>query len=567
MVALKRIFPLGLRGQLALMFGLVAAGPALLAVVLASLALSRAYEREHEARVIALRTAVEREGLVTAERLERAGRELADGPLLEALITGSVEEPTSSDAPDPRETLEAVRRTSGLELLTVQDDRGVILFSAHLPARTGELTTPILPGGPRLGLVTISDGNRLRDVPAMLWARRVDLRGYGVTVEVGARLDAPFVARITDEPEARIWILGAGALSPRVTSGKKPPADGEAMDVASVSLQGPDIRFGVALGGARIDEAKTTLWRITVFAALLLVLLSAAMGAALARRVSQPLLDLQDATVRFGHGESTRAPVGGPPEVRALGAAFNQMVQDVDEARSRALQAERVAAWQQIARRMAHEIKNPLFPIQTSVETLIKARERHSPQEPEIFEETTRTILEEVTRLSRIVTEFSSFARMPEAVPVDVDLMEVAHNVVSLMGNSHLGQLSLDGPERAEVRADKDQLHRLLVNLVKNAQEAVAAQGTEGRVQVRVQEGAQHVSFDVVDNGPGIPLEVQQRLFTPYVTTKPDGTGLGLALVHRIAMDHHADIQVDTGARGTTFRIHWPKPQAAPLPA
>jgi signal transduction histidine kinase len=555
----RRVWPRGLRGQLAMMFALVAAGPSLLAVALVSMLLLWAHEREQEVKVAALKASVEREVEAARDHLERAARELADGPLVDGWLG---EEGEGRGVPEgPEEVLDLVRVASGIDLLTVQDDRGVVVHCSHLPARVGEVRPAIRPGGPRRGTVTVVQGDRLADVPALLVARRVEGRGRALTVEVGTRLDGDFSRRVTNASDARIWLMGSGpspALPIPARVGRA-----ELVDVASVTLGEADVRFGVAIADPRADEARSALGRSAAAVAGILVILAALLGWVLASRALRPLEELQEVARRFGHGEKVEAPVNGPSEVAALGSAFNEMVADVEEARGRALQAERVAAWQQVARRMAHEVKNPLFPIQTGVETLIKARQRRLPEEPEIFEETTRTILEEVARLSRIVTEFSTFARLPEAVPEEVDAVEVAQGVVSFLQTAHAATMSLVAPPCAQVLADRDQLHRLLLNLVKNAAEAVAPQGEAGRVLVTItDQDPRHVGLAVHDNGPGIPAEVRDKLFSPYVTTKPDGTGLGLALVHRIAVDHRAEIDATTSGEGTTFTLRWPKPPA-----
>jgi signal transduction histidine kinase len=223
---------------------------------------------------------------------------------------------------------------------------------------------------------------------------------------------------------------------------------------------------------------------------------------------------------------------------------FDRMTSELAEMRNRLGEAERAAAFQDIAQRIAHEIKNPLSPIQLSIETLRKAHARRSPEFDEIFEESTRAILEEVRRMERIVREFSEFARLPKAQPGLLELGSLAADTLALYEPDDV-QLEVIHPQPVMVRVDREQLARVLVNLVQNALDA-ARSNPAPRVEVRVEEGALHVD----DNGPGIPVSERERVFEPYFTTKEQGTGLGLAIVKRIIGDHGGSIRIETSPLG-----------------
>ncbi|MBZ0119440.1 MAG: HAMP domain-containing protein, partial [Sandaracinaceae bacterium] len=276
-------------------------------------------------------------------------------------------------------------------------------------------------------------------------------------------------------------------------------------------------------------------------------------GVLLSVAISRPLAELQSAASRVASGDmSSMITVRRHDEVgRALGA-FNHMTEQLRHARARLIRAERIAAWRDIARRIAHEIKNPLMPIQTSIETMRKTHARKHPDFDEIFEESTATILEEVERLKRIVTEFSNFARLPRPQPAPLQVEDVVHHVVGLHSS---GDIAVGVEQRGElpvIRADREQLTQVLVNLVQNAADAARARhGSHGgRVLVQLSPCEEGVRIAVVDNGVGVPLDERERIFEPYYTTKATGTGLGLAIVHRILSDHGGSIDVEDGLDG-----------------
>jgi nitrogen fixation/metabolism regulation signal transduction histidine kinase len=304
---------------------------------------------------------------------------------------------------------------------------------------------------------------------------------------------------------------------------------------------------------------KRDLRLINVTAGALMIsglLLALVLGVVAARRFSRPLSELSAGAEAVAQGDlERRLVVRSRDEVGELVRAFNRMTEDLKESKEKLMAAERVAAWREIARRIAHEIKNPLFPIQTSIETLRKVHRKGHPDFEEIFDESTTTILEEVTRLKNIATEFSQFARMPKPVLAPCDLAEVIRQVVTLYGAEGQVPLRCRLPEDLpQVAGDREQLVQVISNLVKNAKEAVA--GLEDpEIQVRAWAGDDGtVLLSVEDNGPGFTEEVQAKIFTPYFTTKgaSGGSGLGLAIVHRIVMDHNGRIEArnGTGAEG-----------------
>ncbi|MBI2080311.1 MAG: PAS domain S-box protein, partial [candidate division NC10 bacterium] len=230
------------------------------------------------------------------------------------------------------------------------------------------------------------------------------------------------------------------------------------------------------------------------------------------------------------------------------------------------LRAQQAMAWREVARRIAHEIKNPLTPIKLSTQRLRKKFTERASDYERVFDECTRTIIQEVDGLQGLVDEFSRYARMPASEPRPGDLHPVIASVVRLYSGLARGielQTDLD-PLLPPLSLDPDQMKRALINLVNNA---VAAVGEAGRVTLRTRSlaGEGKVEVEVADTGVGIPPEDRERMFLPYFSTKKSGTGLGLAIVYRIVTEHGGTIRVEPNEpRGTRMVMNFP---ALPAPA
>jgi nitrogen fixation/metabolism regulation signal transduction histidine kinase len=281
-------------------------------------------------------------------------------------------------------------------------------------------------------------------------------------------------------------------------------------------------------------------------------------------RVTHPVELLAAGARAVSAGDwSTRVEVTSHDEIGELAQAFNQMTQHLVEQRDRAIQAERVAAWRELARRLAHELKNPLFPLQITIENLQRARERTAAEFDEVFREGTTTLLSELSNLKTIVGRFSDFAKMPAPQFESLDVNDMVRGVMKLYdarlhaeGRPQIAmELELADGELCIV-ADSDQLRRALGNLVLNAMDAMPDGGTLRVATTKLEEG---VRISVADTGQGLTPEESERLFTPYYTTKHHGTGLGLAIVQSVVSDHQGKISVASEpGRGSTFTIELP---------
>jgi two-component system nitrogen regulation sensor histidine kinase NtrY len=287
-----------------------------------------------------------------------------------------------------------------------------------------------------------------------------------------------------------------------------------------------------------------------------------------AARVTRPVRKLAEGAREVAAGNwNTHVDVRGGGEIGQLGRAFNQMTQQMIEQRERLVQSERVAAWREVARRLAHELKNPLFPLQTTVENLQRAKDQNPEQFEEVFRESTGILLSEIQNLKTITERFSDFSKMPQPELASVNLNEVVRSAVKLF-EAQFGavgrppitpELHLE-EDLPAIQADPALLHRALENLILNAMDAMPAGGV---LMLRTTHGNGNVHLEISDTGTGLTPEECDRLFTPYYTTKQHGTGLGLAIVQSVVSDHGGRISVEseTGV-GTSFHIELPSQPA-----
>jgi two-component system nitrogen regulation sensor histidine kinase NtrY len=289
-------------------------------------------------------------------------------------------------------------------------------------------------------------------------------------------------------------------------------------------------------------------------------------------RITRPLEELAEGAREVASGRwDTVIDLRGRDEIGQLASAFNEMTRTLAAQRDQLVQTERVAAWRELARRLAHELRNPLFPLQITVENLQKARQLDAKQFLEVFNESTATLKAELANLNTIVGRFSDFSKMPAPHFARVNVNEALRNAVRLfepqfnaVGKPPIIPEYFFTEPLPEIDADADLLHRAFQNLVLNALDAMPAGGT---LTMRTSEHDGSVRIEVADTGKGLTPEECSRLFTPYYTTKVQGTGLGLAIIQSVVSDHHGTISVSSDeGRGTTFRIELPQRQSV-LPA
>jgi signal transduction histidine kinase len=296
----------------------------------------------------------------------------------------------------------------------------------------------------------------------------------------------------------------------------------------------------------QLDLTVLLIGSATLASALLITVL-------LSRGLARPVRALAEQAQRVMRGDPRPVVASGARELVEAAEAFNGAIADLVALRKRLAVTERIAARREIARRVAHEIKNPLLPIRASVETLRRLRARNDPAFDDYFDEATRTVLDEVARITNIVGEFTRFARLPAPAPAPFDVVETVRSVVSLHAAAG-APIELEAEPCPDLNADKDQVVQIVTNLIQNAQQALAGR-PNGRVRVRLAREQDKFVLSVSDNGPGIAPEMRGRLFEPYATTKAEGTGLGLSIVERIVVEHGGEISFDDAPGGGALFI------------
>jgi two-component system, NtrC family, nitrogen regulation sensor histidine kinase NtrY len=464
--------------------------------------------------------------------------------------------------------------TQALDFVELTAADGAIISSAQWPARfgykddwvarvgssgvmTAELKREELPEEVVLGLVAVravmvgdktiyvAAGERLdKNFLASLelpQGMRVAL--YPLQDGVQATTDAPLIDAVRREGKELARVAGTENLHAIPLTGR----DQELLAVLVIGSSRADLlnletfirKLGLAVGGAGVLFALILAWWATA-------------------RITRPVHELADAAREVAAGNwRAHVEITSDDEIGELGAAFNRMTRQLIEQREHLVQAERVAAWRELARRLAHELKNPLFPLQITVENMQRARERYPEQFDEVFREGAATLLAELANLKTIINRFSDFSKMPPPERQSTNVNEMARAVMKLFeaqlaAQNVTARVELD--ERLPVtEADPAQLHRALQNLVLNALDAMPDGGVL-TVRTGYSEGA--VRLEVSDTGSGLTTEECERLFTPYYTTKQHGTGLGLAIVQSVVSDHGGKITVESEpGHGATFRI------------
>ena len=505
-----------------------------------------------------------------------------------------------------------ISRTHQLDFVEIVNHDGAIISSAQWPARFGYkndwVTQPVdwkvrgaflrkeeLPDGFALALVSVR--------PVAVGERKIYIIG-------GQRLDKEFLASLVLPVGMRALLYRnleqnfAGALltdangplpqaatfAPLIEDVRRQPRElvqtiqwsrdaasdesvhaipllGSASELLGVLLVASSRREIVALGGF----IRSTAFLVAAAGILVGFILSWWASARITSPVQQLAAGAREVAAGNWHAR-VDVPAGG--EIAELARAFNHMTLQLATQREQLVQSERVAAWRELARRLAHELKNPLFPLQITVENLQRARERGPGEFDEVFRESTNTLLAELSNLKSIVGRFSDFAKMPAPDLKTVNMNDVVRDALrpfyaqfTAVGRPSITPELYLEEDIPAIEADPELLHRAVQNLVLNALDAMPAGGT---LTIRTRPGAEgSVLFEIADTGAGLTREECERLFTPYYTTKQYGTGLGLAIVQSVISDHTAKISVESEAgHGTTFRIEFPpRPANAGLAA
>ncbi len=488
-----------------------------------------------------------------------------------------------------------------LDFLELVDRGGTILSSAQWQAKFGYPEPAIVsasgPAGAFLKREDLPNGTL-----GLFAVRAVNIGGQPLFVIGGERLDQGFLSKLDIPVGTRVLLYqnldakwspqslldlngpaaGADRIAPLIekvrSTGQEAhgvidwtadSADEEAFHAIPLAGQNQQLMGILLVGSSRrpLIELQRRVISTAMFVGGLGVLVAVLASLWFGARVTRPVVSLAEAAHRVAAGDlAAKVEVESSDELGALAASFNRMTEDLLQQKERAVQAERVAAWRELARRLAHELKNPLFPLQVTVENLIRAKTKSPEMFEEVFQEGTATLLTEINNLKTIIGRFSEFSKMPQPQHRPTQVNDVLQSVLrvfqaQLQANDKIKVRTDLAADLPEISADPDLLHRALSNLVVNAIDAMPQGGelTLRTAAARSAEPRAGVTISVSDTGSGLTPEECGRLFTPYYTTKQHGTGLGLAIVQSVVSDHGGKISVEsTKEKGTTFQIELP---------
>jgi len=567
----------------------------------------RAFVRSDDERTAALVTQFRREFNRQGEEVTRRVEAIANSESASRMAVALNRAP--ADSGPYFETAKATAENSQLDFLEFVESNGTIISSAQWPAKFGYPETSVgsfaaaadqgaflrqeeLQDGTALGLFAVRATRVGERTVYVIGGRRLD-KDFLAGLELPAGMHALLYQNRGDRFSADLLIDPADSFADKMRSPQKlqPVADavrryGEEMTaVVSWSADHADDEMfhAIPLWGAGVGKDRPLLAILLIgnsrrtyvelkrhirSAALLVggggIVLAILLSSWAAARVTRPVERLAHAAQEVAAGNwNVRVEVSGGDELGQLADSFNRMTTELLGQKERLVQAERVAAWRELARRLAHELKNPLFPLQLTVENLVRARQQSPEQFEEVFRESSRTLLAEIANLKGIIGRFSEFSKMPQPQLQPVQLNEVVRGVVQLFR----AQLEAPGPAKIKceleldphlktVAGDAELLHRAISNLVLNAMDAMPQGGT---LRLRTRQEGGKVLIEVGDTGAGMTAEEREKILTPYYTSKAQGTGLGLAIVQSVVSDHGGTVRVQSEAgRGTTFVIELP---------
>ena len=313
---------------------------------------------------------------------------------------------------------------------------------------------------------------------------------------------------------------------------------------------------------------KITFALIYIIVVTLLLFLSIAVAIRFASRFFNPIANLIGASQNISLGNlHTKVPIiEADAEIDKLNKNFNLMIDRLKTQQEKLLISERHEAWESVARKLAHEIKNPLTPIQLSIDRLREKYLSEIPNHKEEFDNYLKTINKQIKDIEHLVNEFSDFARMPKPILKTINLKEIVNRAVQLylLSNNKISFNLFCKKETILIRADEEQLNRVFINLIKNSIESIIDKVKKdadfvGKIDIEIKEKNNYIYFTIDDNGEGFLDQDLNKIVKPYFTTKAKGTGLGLSIVNKIINDHDGKIYFKTKKNGAKVEVILPK--------
>ena len=317
---------------------------------------------------------------------------------------------------------------------------------------------------------------------------------------------------------------------------------------------------------SRQTGLKITFAIIYIIVVTLLLFLSTVIAISFAGRLTKPIINLITASENISKGElDVKVPdIDTDDEFKMLNKNFNNMIEKLKKQQDKLLTAERYSAWETVARKLAHEIKNPLTPIQLSIDRLNEKYSNQILKDKENFINYLKTISRQIKDIENLTNEFSSFARMPSPVMKKADILKIAKRAVDFISMSSKNKISiLTKAEKVFSHVDEEQIYRVFINLIKNSEESFLEkkaknQDFNGKIDIEINKNNDYIFIQLTDNGTGI--RDTNKVMTPYFTTKKSGTGLGLPIVSKIINEHSGDISLNNNKnnKGLTILITLP---------
>ena len=312
---------------------------------------------------------------------------------------------------------------------------------------------------------------------------------------------------------------------------------------------------------------KITFAIIYIIVVSMLLFLTIVLAIAFAGRLTKPIINLISASKSISSGQlDSKVPdIESDEEIKILNQNFNNMIDRLKIQQDKLLVAERFSAWETVARKLAHEIKNPLTPIQLSIDRLRDKYSEKLKDEKNEFTKYLETINRQIIDIKKLVDEFSSFARMPSPILKKINISDVLKRSIEFykMSNKNINlNLNYDFKKKYLINGDSEQLNRVFINLIKNSMEAIDEKKQKdtnllGKIDVEIIKNNEYIEIKMLDNGSG--FKNTKDIIKPYYTTKKEGTGLGLPIVTKIINEHEGDIQFLQNTNGAEIKIYLPK--------
>ena len=310
---------------------------------------------------------------------------------------------------------------------------------------------------------------------------------------------------------------------------------------------------------------KITFAIIYILVVALLLFISTIIAISFADRLTKPIINLIAASENISKGilDSRVPEASTDKEFSKLNKNFNNMIQRLKKQQDKLLIAERYSAWESVARKLAHEIKNPLTPIQLSIDRLKEKYQKKITEGQDEFKNYLSTINRQIKDIENLVNEFSSFARMPSPIFKKIEIDIVLKRAVTFYKMSSKNEINLTSKNiKKNIRGDEEQLYRVFINLIKNSEDSIAEMKEKnmdfkGKINIDIDGNNDYIIISLADNGIGI--KDTTKIMTPYFTTKKDGTGLGLPIVSKVVNEHKGELTILNNNPGAVVIIKLPK--------